>query len=533
MARVPQAQPAGALGFVSPTQGPAVFDSTRASEAFGASPSRLGEAVSGIGDAVFEEGMRRELQRLDKRSKDREFQLLEFAASQRRGNQQKPGWRVLQGDDSTEADPQFRSEMQEYIEGVAGDLEGQELEDWVSVSQTIQQREFDRMDDHVIRQEEVAAEATDDALINAKINTIADDPLNVEMVFGELNDVAFITRRRLNKQGITDLEVIEAAQRQSTGDAIALATKRLYINNAELGMRYYDAMKTNPELMTAQHRIDIETGLNTAFRAERAEFNAATALQAKLDKRQREQVADQYLQAILTAETPESLDTTKQLIIADTTLNAFGTGSKTSLINMIDADEDGDSTLENNVFNRIHLPVSDPLHMGKDDIIDMGPRLGTKATRRLLADQIKADTPEGKAKKDFIDQFSSVITRSSLVGKDPVGDVNLGRFVQDVTRAIEQAEADGVDPLTVFDNSSKEFARISNLWRPYKRSVQEITASMIGEFQGTNEIPTGAAGRVSPSIQLPPPPPETPEANELIRLEEETVGEYLKRRGLE
>ncbi len=103
--------------------------------------------------------------------------------------------------------------------------------------------------------------------------------------------------------------------------------------------------------------------------------------------------------------------------------------------------------------------------------------------------------------------------------------MNFGRFKLDVDRAIEAAEAEGIDPLTLFDNTHANFARIKNLWQNYKRTVPEITASKMGELQGLPQIETGGTGDV--------PIPDTSEAKKLLRKDGESISDYLRRRGLE
>ena len=506
---------------IAPTVGPTVFQNFQASpDAFGAAQgaaqANIGGQLQQFGGQLIDQASRQELQRLERRSKKRQVELLRFSVEQSRK------WKTLRGENAVNADAQFREDFDNQIQSMAEGLENpREIEDFAFLSERIKQREFARMDDHVINQERVADAEVDRALIDAKVDSIGENPLDADFVNEQIQAIQDITELRFNKEGITDEEVIFSAQKAATGDAIALSAKRLYTNNAALGQQYYDVFRERDDLLTPQHRIDIESGLNTAFRAERAEGNAAITLQQRLDKAERERVADEFLQQIIGAESPEDLATIKQLVVADTTLRAFGVGGKSVLIKMIDAPQNGESSLELDVFNRIHLPPSDPRHMDKDDVLTMGPRLGTKATRRILDDLVQADTPLGKAKKAFLDQFKTLITRSSLIGKDPIGDVNFGRFKQDVDRAIEQAQSDGVDPVSMFDNTNKEFSRVSNLWREYKRTMQEITASKLGEIQGQLDIGE------------PLPPPDSAEAQKLLRREGETVGEYLKRRGLE
>ena len=517
MAKVPS-PPSG----ISPALGPTVFQNLQSSpDAFGAAQGRAlqsaGTAAQQFGNQIFKEQLKKANDRLERRSKQRQIELLEFS------RQQQVKWKSLQGEDAVEADENFRVEFRNKITEMADQLENkQEIDDFAILAPIIQTREFEKMDNHVIQQERVASEATDKALIDAQINSIGDDPLNPDFVFSQLDAIGDIVVSNLDKKGISDPAVIADQIVQQKGRAIALATKRLYTRNAELGQSYYDMLKNQPDLMTPQQRIDIEVGLNTAFRAERAELTAMQTLQKAQDKQLREDTADKFLQSILTTTDPNELSSIRQEIIVDEILRPFGVGSKDTLIKLMEADPEGESAVELDVFKRLYLPASDPRHLNRDDILILAPKLGAKATRRLLDDWKKSQTPLGKAEKAFLDQFESVITRSSLIGKDPVGDVNFGRFKLDVDRAIEAAEAEGIDPLTLFDNTHANFARIKNLWQNYKRTVPEITASKMGELQGVPQIETGGTGAV--------PIPDTKEDKELLIRDGESFQDYLIRR---
>lgn len=505
-----------------PTLGPTVFQNFQATpDAFGAAQGRAlrtaGAAGQQLSDEIFKVQLKKSQDRLERRSKQRQIELLEFS------RQQQAKWKALQGENAVDADEGFRVEFQEKIAEMGGTLENQrEIDDFAILGPMIQTREFKKMDDHVILQERVAEEQTNESLIEAQINSIGDDPLNTDFVFSQLDVIGDIVTESLDKKGISDPTVIADQVQQQTGRAIALATKRLYTNNAELGQKYYDLMKKRPDLITPQQRIDIEVGLNTAFRAERAELTALRTLLREKEKQEREDTSDGFLQEILTTTDPNALSTIRGRIINDEILRPFGIGSKDTLIKLMEASPDGESAVELAVFKRLYLPASDPRHMNKDDILAMSTTLGSKATRRLLIDFDKSQTPIGKAEKAFLDQFESVITRSSLIGKDPVGDVNFGKFKQDVDRAIEQAEKEGIDPLTMFDNTHANFNRIQNLWQSYKRTIPEITASKVGELQGLPDIDTGGTETA--------PVPDTAEAKKLLIQEGETFQDYLTRR---
>ncbi|KKK67432.1 hypothetical protein LCGC14_2954110, partial [marine sediment metagenome] len=99
-------------------------------------------------------------------------------------------------------------------------------------------------------------------------------------------------------------------------------------------------------------------------------------------------------------------------------------------------------------------------------------------------------TPLGRFKKSATKKGPPVEIPDSLRGRLPSDAVVVnddGTLIppieEDDTKTIaEAAEAEGMDPLTLFDNTHSNFARIKNLWQNYKRTIPEITASKMGEL---------------------------------------------------
>ena len=166
-----------------------------------------------------------------------------------------------------------------------------------------------------------------------------------------------------------------------------------------------------------------------------------------------------------------------------------GAGSKKSFITMVNEKSVRDTNtnqalIENDIFNRIHLPPSDPKHVSSEDLTDptLVKKLGTRIASSLKTQADKlADKKTALvqiAYKNYIDQFKRSITRSML-GKinDVDGDLQLGNFKQEVLRRIELAENNKQDPLDLFDNT-KPASYLGQLANYYRRSTKRETSGI-------------------------------------------------------
>ncbi len=197
MARVPQAQPAGALGAVAPTQGPAVFDSTRASEAFGASPSRLGEAVSGIGDAISEQALVTQIQ-----DNDRAYKLGVIELNRQRTDSDKAFYE-LEGDNAVNGvDDAFENLSNGYDEFVASQ-ENESVRDRLFLySEGDKVSASARYETHVRKERENAEQATQTAILNSIEERVGVDPRNFSETELHFFDIASIMNDSFDRQGV-------------------------------------------------------------------------------------------------------------------------------------------------------------------------------------------------------------------------------------------------------------------------------------------------------------------------------------------
>ena len=113
MAKVPQAQPVGALGLVQPTVGPTVFDSTRASAAFGARPNQIGQALLSVGGQVVNMAIQNQE---DDNQRALDEALIQFNQQKNDigfgdGSQQNPGFYSLNGDSAVQSDASTRESL--------------------------------------------------------------------------------------------------------------------------------------------------------------------------------------------------------------------------------------------------------------------------------------------------------------------------------------------------------------------------------------------------------------------------------------
>ncbi len=173
MARVPQAQPAGALGSVAPTQGPAVFDSTRASEAFGASPDPIGEALQQFGGQVVDLAIN-EQQENNKRELDEalvQFTKEKNAIGYGDGSAQNPGFYGLNGEAALQADPDTRGKLIEAQDLIGKNLSNDLIrQEFLIRTAELSSNEMARYSRHSDAQRKVANEATAASVINESMD---------------------------------------------------------------------------------------------------------------------------------------------------------------------------------------------------------------------------------------------------------------------------------------------------------------------------------------------------------------------------
>lgn len=178
MARVPQAQPVGALGFVQPTVGPSAFDNTRASEAFGASVSGIGSAVQDFGGQVINLAIENQIE-------DNENELAEalIRFNQQKnaigfgdGTAQNPGFYGLNGSQAVESDGQTRQSLLEAQKEISTSIINDSVrQKFLLETAEPTSNELARYSRHTDAQRKIARqslttatiqEATDDATLN-------------------------------------------------------------------------------------------------------------------------------------------------------------------------------------------------------------------------------------------------------------------------------------------------------------------------------------------------------------------------------
>ncbi len=211
----------------------------------------------------------------------------------------------------------------------------------------------------------------------------------------------------------------------------------------------------------------------------------------------------------------------------DDLLQIEGTAGKKAFAKMVGDIAEADFTRVAGVFNddawqRIHLPVTDPRHLGVEDFADA--RLvsnvgGFEAAEKLKGIAQRVEDRETaaleKVLKEFIERFKGRITESILGARvDSEGDDRYATFREIVRERVYAARDADEDPFDLMNSGSKNY--IGDFAKPFGIGVAEAAAKIQGRIEGTI-TPFLRSGKVDPTKWRPG----------------ETAEEYFKRRGLD
>ena len=528
MVQVPRTS---SLGRVTPQQGPTVFQTDQVSDAtFGGA---TGDALRRSGQRGVQQGAALLDQALNERIEHNKEVIRRALVELNKednliwhgdGTPQNPGLRNLTGQDAVIAGPQASQQLLEKQLSLLERMDSRQRDLFQAASgEQVNNRTgtydgYTSDQRHQMNQDTAISKMNEhirDASLNYRDNKRMDG--NFAAAAADAADASAMA----GDSSATMTEKIQAAR-----SAVAVAAIKGAISFGETAKAREDF-----EIFTAKSllRGDDITAMGTAvLLAEKAERNQELSdfnLAQKMLVVQQEKTANRFFEQIFNpSRTPAQTTQLMGEIVNNTVLDAFGSNSKNSLINVLEAGPDGESPLELEVYLRANLPTNDPRHMSRDDVLNT-PKLGTKAMRRILDDITQAERPLGKAKLNFIKDHASFVTRSSLAGKDPRGDINLGLMKAEIDELIKQAEGAGVDPMELFDPQSKNYIGNDNngVHLKYKRNFQEILRDMIGDVQVSRTV----EGGVSITTTVNPPIANDPNT----RRPRETPAQWRKRTG--
>ena len=285
MARVPQAQPVGALGFVQPQVGPTVFDSTRASEAFGASPSAIGGALQDFGGQVVDMAMRDQLEDNDNELKEA---LIRFNQQKNTigfgdGSAQNPGFYGLKGDSAVKSDATTRESLLamqgEIGEGLTNDRVRQ---DFLLQTAELTSNELSRYSRHTNQERTAARVALSEATV---IEAQQDATLNYNeplLVANDILNAGQAAGREAIAQGNgpeATQSAIEAAESSVAKAAIVGAITGQEVETAqELFEEFTEKDKNGKTVLEGDDLISVKKMLKTAVGLEAAQTAAQLAV---------------------------------------------------------------------------------------------------------------------------------------------------------------------------------------------------------------------------------------------------------------
>ncbi|KKL67167.1 hypothetical protein LCGC14_2137680 [marine sediment metagenome] len=450
-------------------------------DAFGAAQGRataaIGQQTAQFGSEIFEQAERRQIQDNDRESKPAKVALSRILSGIQND------FLTLKGENSLDSEADMNTRIDEAIENSLNSVSNSKVAESLGllISENVQSTR-NTLSAHIRNQRTIAEADASNAIINEAEDNSALNFNNDELLQENIEAARFEAELKALREGRNQIVVLsekeEAASRVIKSAIIASVRSDDLTRARELFARYTAIdPDTKKSLLDGKDISEMQILLASAEKAQLAEQISMLNLANKIKEEQRKEVTDSYFVRIFSAKTPEDINQLKTEILTDPRLPAFGKGSKKALLDVLESDDKGNIGEELALYDRLHLPVGDPNRIEKDDLPDFAGEVGVKAIRRLQNDADEVLEPLGRAKKDFLARYKSLITRSTIAGKDPQGDDNFGAFKQEVERLLEKAESEGTDPLTLLDDTDANF--IGDLHLKWKRSVFEIYNSMI------------------------------------------------------
>jgi len=264
---------------------------------------------------------------------------------------------------------------------------------------------------------------------------------------------------------------------------------------------------------------------------------AEAARQRAEAKRLREEAQAQTQNDFLEKMVKGSLNTRAVL---SSNLDAFGSGSKETFIQMLKANAEKpvrtDPRVFSSLYERIHAPEGDPKKIVDENELNqyvIGRTVAYEDLIKLRGEISGKKTLEGQVdatlKTGFLSSVKGSITNSvPMLGKiDNIGDQKYYEAQAFVEQQIAARKKEGKSIAPLFDPKAPEF--LGRQMGQFQRSAQDLMRDMSQNIQ--NQAATVPAPSVEPTPQpsalATPPPAKFPE---IKRRPEESASDFLKRK---
>lgn len=286
------------------------------------------------------------------------------------------------------------------------------------------------------------------------------------------------------------------------------------IAKQQLASGQWDKYLGTQNVTGGQVKEQMIASANQAERAKEIEDERLQRAHEKIVKQQQQDTQNDFLDRM-------SQGTLSSKDILGSNLDPFGSGSKEQFLQLLKTSQSEkiktDPSTFTDIFNRVHLPASDPNAINDENILNgyLGKGLtldDIKNLRKEMQDKgTQAGDIEGQLKKGLTDIAQGKLTKSNPLTKfkDPIGDANYQRWLSDFLTNYNEQKKKGKTPQELLNPDSPDY--MGKTIDRYVRSQTDVIKDTVRALQRPG---TQKAGPVPVNVVPPAPrqPGETPDA---------------------
>lgn len=263
--------------------------------------------------------------------------------------------------------------------------------------------------------------------------------------------------------------------------------------------------------------------VDMAIRAKEVEAERRRREQERILAEQQMKTQNQFLKDMV----DNKLDTNQ---ILNSNLDAFGSGSKSAFLNMLETHNKAENKIkaDSGVFieqwDRIHLPDGDPRRLTNENELNglFGRGLDLQSIKALREEMQNKRSPEGQIesqlKNSLLQTAKSRLTKSGFGVPDPDGDQNYHNFLTYFLNEYESQKKAGKTPNQLLDEASPDY--LGRQLERFVKTPQQNIEAMARRLGNNNAAPVYG-----------PQPPVTTLSPEQARRPGESISQWRTRLG--